>query len=291
MKYVLCIVFVSLFFYETSAQKGVQKAELLAYNVLFSGITSGLGAVINSPKTKNKKRVFLTGFWQGGIGGLLKYSGKELIYQVGNQESLYFAWPARIVHSAGLSICENASYVRPFLKNWQFYLGFLRFDFSVDNSHPFRVRFLPEAPYAIFMASQYGNFNISKTIQTGSIIFQNPNSIIFTLKDQTQVAGISFGRALTVGRDWGETDYTIAHEIIHEFQFNEYQIFNSFLDRPAKNMFGKKTQKVFTNYVYADIPYFWPFYGILDYKSKDNFYGNIFEFEAESSALNKYVPR
>ena len=72
MKYLLSIVLVSLFFYETSAQKGVEKAELLAYNVLFSGITSGIGAVINSPKTNNKKKVFLTGFWQGGIGGLLK---------------------------------------------------------------------------------------------------------------------------------------------------------------------------------------------------------------------------
>jgi hypothetical protein len=183
------------------------------------------------------------------------------MYQVGNQESLYFVWPSRIVHSAGLSICENASYVRPFLKNWQFYLGFLRFDFSVDNSHPFRVRFLPEAPYAIYMASQYGNFNISKTIQTGSIIFQNRDTLFAVNRSYTPSglwAGASFGRALTVGRDWGETNFIIAHEIIHEFQFNEYQIFNSFLSRPAKKITGEKTQKIFTKYDFEMIDYFRP---------------------------------
>ena len=288
MKYLLSIVLVSLFFYETSAQRGAEKAELMAYNVLFSGITIGIGAVINSPKTKNKKKVFLTGFWQGGIGGLLKYSGKELIYQVGNQESLYFVWPSRIVHSAGLSICENASYVRPFLKNWQFYLGFLRFDFSVDNSHPFRVRFLPEALYAIYKASQYGNFNISKTFQTGSIIFQNRDTLFAVNRSYTPSgmwAGASFGRALTVGRDWGDTNFIIAHEIIHEFQFNEYQIFNSFLSRPAKKIVGEKTQKIFTKYIYADIPYFLPVYS-LAYKIS-GYGGNFFEFEAYSSSLNR----
>ena len=53
---------VSFLISDICAQKGAQKAELLAYNVIFSGVTSGIGSMIHAPKNVKKGKAFLTDF-------------------------------------------------------------------------------------------------------------------------------------------------------------------------------------------------------------------------------------
>jgi hypothetical protein len=289
MKFLLTLLLITSIICENHAQKGTQKAELLAYNVIFSGVTSGIGSMINSPKNKKKGKAFLTGFWQGSIGGVLKFTGKELTYQIG-RNSLFYAWPARIVHATGLSICENAAYHRPFLENWHFYLGIVRIDFSVKKDNPMRLRFLPLSPYNIYTASRFGKFDLGKTLQTGSIIYHHRESVFIDYPGYGLVAGISFANAMVVGNEnYQLHPYIIAHELVHEFQHYEYMIMNSWISKPAEKFVGEKVKNVFSRYLYADVPYFW---GAYDWqRQKKYYYQNIFEFEAESSATNSYINR
>ncbi|MCA6462502.1 MAG: hypothetical protein IM563_08975 [Chitinophagaceae bacterium] len=62
MKLFLSILLVSFLISDICAQKGAQKAELLAYNVIFSGVTSGIGSMIHAPKNVKKGKAFLTDF-------------------------------------------------------------------------------------------------------------------------------------------------------------------------------------------------------------------------------------
>lgn len=57
-----------------------QERTVFVYNAAFGGITSGIGGIINRPKEVNWKKAFLKGLWQGGIGGLLNYTGKKTLY-------------------------------------------------------------------------------------------------------------------------------------------------------------------------------------------------------------------
>jgi hypothetical protein len=69
-----------------------------------------VGAVINKQKTQNWKHAFLKGAWQGGIGGVLIFSSKEALHLINSKQNYTYAWPAKILHSAGTSITENAAF-------------------------------------------------------------------------------------------------------------------------------------------------------------------------------------
>ena len=288
MKYLLFTVLNIFTFQNIYAQKTNQKIELFAYNVIFSGLTAAIGATINSPKKENKKRMFIKGFWQGSVGGVLKFSGKEMLYLVNKKNNLAFAWPAKLLHSAGLSITENAAFNNPFLQNWNINIASFRIDFSIGNNNTTRIRFLPESIYAYYWASQSGSFNLVKSLSTGSIIFQNKNQILITGGAEA-IEGGSLGRALVIGKDWIATNTIIAHELVHEYQFNEYQIINTWLSKFAKKNASKKVTNIFSNYIYADLPY--QFLPIALMKKSGSNYKSFLEFEAQSSATNKFIPR
>lgn len=289
MKFLYLLFLVTSLSQNAFAQKTAQKHELFAYNVLFSGITSAIGAVLNAPKNSNKKQVFIKGLWQGGVGGIINYSSKESLYLINKKGNLVYAWPAKILHSAGNSIIENAALGNQFLQNWHLNVGAVRFDFSLHEAKPFKARLLPEIIYAYYWAVQSGKFNFSKTISTGSFIFQNKNKILISVaKDEFE--GYNFGRAIAIGENWDVTNKIIAHELVHEYQLDEYQIFNTWLNPSMKQVAGPRIQKVFNKYIYADVPYVWLPYAILE-RTGNNYYKNFFEFEAESSATNKYILR
>jgi hypothetical protein len=75
---VLCSVLIlSLFSKHTNAQVKHQEATLLVYNVVFGGLTGGIGSILNKPKTSSWHRAFVRGFWQGSLGGTLNYTSKK----------------------------------------------------------------------------------------------------------------------------------------------------------------------------------------------------------------------
>ncbi|MEO8111786.1 MAG: hypothetical protein ABI594_17195 [Ginsengibacter sp.] len=269
-----------------------QERTVFVYNIALGGITSGIGAVINKPKQVNWKKAFLKGFWQGDIGGLLNYAGKKTLYLVNRQQKDIYAWPAKLLHAAGSSIIENASLQEPFLQNWNIDFGLLRFDFSFRMQRKFKVRLLPEAIVATIIASDHGRFDFGSSLRTGEMVFKTRD--ILNLPNTPFAAGVTFGRAI-IYVDTPQSVYTkdriLAHELVHRFQYNEYQVFNSWLQPVVKKIRSKALQTIFSKYVYADIPYFFLPYYIDGRYAYPHHYRNFFEFEADRFATNSYVPR
>lgn len=281
-----------LLFLHLNAFAQHQEQEVFIYNVAFGGITSGIGAVINRPKEVNWKKAFLKGFWQGDIGGLLNYTGKKTLYLVNKNRKDIYAWPAKLLHATGSSIMENAAMCAPFLQNWNIDYGLLRFDFSFGTQRKFKVRLLPEAVVATILAAKYGRFDLATSLKTGEIIFKGDQ--LLDLPNAPVSSGVTFGRA-TVYVDSPQSYYTkgriLAHEIVHRYQYNEYQVFNTWLNPVAAKIKSKSLQAIFSNYVYLDIPYMFVPYYIEGVHSQLHYYRNFYEFEADRFATNAEVQR
>lgn len=269
-----------------------QQQTLFVYNVAFGGVTSGIGAIINKPKELNWKKAFLKGFWQGDIGGVLNFASKKSLYLVNKYQNNIYAWPAKILHAASNSIIENAALNEPFLQNWNIDYDLVRFDFSFDKERKFKVRLLPEALFATIVSATYGKFDLSSTLATGNIIFSMKDYL--TLPNNNTAEGVTFGRA-TVYEDNPQSSlnkyHIIAHELVHQFQYSEYQVFNSWLKPFERKVKSKSLKNIFTKYVYLDMPYFVLPYVIAGNHRGDRFYRNFYEFEADRFATNKNVVR
>ena len=269
-----------------------QEQTVFVYNVAFGGITSGIGAIINKPKEVNWKKAFLKGFWQGDIGGLLNYSGKKALYLVNRNQKDIYAWPAKLLHAAGSSIMENAALNTPFLQNWNIDYGLVRFDFSFGTQRKFKVRLLPEAVVTTIIAVKYGKFDLGTSLRTGEIIFKDDK--VLDLPNGPLASGVTFGRVI-VYVDTPQSYYTkdriLSHEIVHRYQYNEYQVFNTWLNPVARKIKSKSLHSIFSKYVYLDIPYFFVPYYINGRHADPHYYRNFYEFEADRFATNTYVPR
>lgn len=269
-----------------------QERTVFVYNVVFGGITSGIAAIVNKPKEVNWKKAFLKGFWQGDIGGLLNYTGKKTLYLVNKNQKDIYAWPAKLLHAAGSSIMENAALNAPFLQNWNIDYWLVRFDFSFGVQRKFKVRLLPEAVVATIIAARYGMFDLVTSLRTGEIIFKTDK--VLDLPNAPLASGVTFGRAI-VYVDTPQSYYTkdriLSHEIVHRYQYNEYQVFNAWLNPVAGKIKSKSLRTIFSKYVYLDIPYFFLPYYINGRHTDPHYYRNFYEFEAERFATNAYVPR
>ncbi|MGB5942250.1 MAG: hypothetical protein WBG71_05165 [Leeuwenhoekiella sp.] len=90
--------------------------EAATYSVAFGGIFSGIGAIINKSPEKKTGKVFLNGLLKGAAGGYVIFESKRLLREVARQENLAYAWLAKLVNAAGISMIENAAMNRPL---WQ----------------------------------------------------------------------------------------------------------------------------------------------------------------------------
>jgi hypothetical protein len=265
-----------------------QEREVLLYNIGLGGFASGVGAIINTPKGGNWKQNFVTSFWQGTIGGILHYTGKKTLYLINEKQQLLYAWPARFQHAAGSSIIQNAAMNKPFLRNWNMVVGPVRFDYSTTGVNRFRLRLLPTTIYAIAAGCYSGDLNMNTSLLVGDLAFKSYYSIL-----PHYAGGLSYGRGFSYIENYDKY-HTIAHELVHEFQYEDYQFLNSYSFQRVEGLKNKKVYSLFRNYIYFDVPYFLPFYflgGKDTHTSSDQVYGNFYEFEAERFATNNYVKR
>ena len=266
----------------------LQERQLLGYNIAFGAVTSGIGAVINKPKHTSWKKYFIRGAWQGSIGGLLNYSGKKTLHLIQQHKEPGFAWPARILHHAGTSIMENAALNEPFLQNWNMDIGPVRIDFSTKRK-PVRVRLQPSSIYATIKGMQYGRFDWGLSLQTGTLAFYSKDISSF---NGYGYEGASFQRAFVYSDFFEDREHSvIAHEMVHIFQYSDYIVLNAWAKPLEKKVTSPFFRKVFSKYVYADIPYFNLFYLLEGKHHPSNHYKNFYEFEAERMATNRHVNR
>lgn len=282
------LLLVLLFPFKALAQE--QDAQLLLYNVGFGGITAGVGAVFNKPKGANWRKAFVRAFWQGGIGGALHYSGKKTLYLINKKQEIAYGLPAMLLHAAGSSMIENAAYNRPFLQTWHLNYGFMRFDLSLKEEGNLRARFLPLAVAGTIYAARYGSPDWKMTFLTGNVSFKT-DGLIGRMGKLDEVAGLSFYRGIIYTSYYGKdyTYQTIAHELAHNLQFNEYQIFNAWLAPAVPDKKWKGLKKICSRYIYFDFPYFDLPYFIEGQHPLDRYYRNFFEMEAQRFATNRDV--
>lgn len=272
------------------AQK--QERTVFFYNVGFGGLTSGIGAVINKPKGGNWKKYFVKGLWQGSIGGLINYSGKKTLYLNNQHQNKAFFWPAKLLNSAGTSIMQNASLNEPFLENWNIDYGLVRFDFALHNKSKFKVRLLPIGIYAIIAVSRYGKFDLENTLATGQIIFSSKELLRFP--NGNTDAGYSFGRGVVFVNNsqvYPNKYKLLAHEMVHQFQYNDYQVFTTWLNPLGRKIKSPTLKNIFTKYVYPDIPFSFISYALAGHYRQPHYFKNFYEFEAERFSSNSHVPR
>lgn len=281
MKFIfaLCLLFPRLVFSQD------QEIKVLTHNIVFGGLTGGVGAIINKKEGDNWRKNFVRGFWQGSIGGLLNYSAKKTIYYIDQNKQTGYALPARLLSSAGNSIIQNAAANGPFLKNWNFEYGFLRFDYYAGAEKKFRVRVLPESVIATAVALNKGRLDVNTTLLTGVMVLKS-TELINTTRGSTD--GINYGRAFIYIDDTLKY-HLISHELIHEFQYREYLVFNAYLKKEVSKIKETRFKKILTKYIYPDIPYFGLFYLLEGNEPKPRYFKNYFEFEAERFATNKHV--
>lgn len=279
-------------FFTVNCYSQNQERTVFIYNVGFGGLTSGIGAVINKPKGENWKKYFVKGFCQGSVGGLLNYSSKKTLYLNNKYQNKAFFWPAKILNSAGTAIMQNASLNQPFLENWYIDYGLVRVDFAIHNKEKFKVRLLPVGIYATIAASRFGSFDLENTLATGQIVFSK-NELLRYSNGGTQI-GISFGRGLVFANDsqaYPNKYKLLAHEIVHQFQYNDYQIFTTWLNPIGQKIKSKTIKTIFTKYVYPDIPFTLISYNLAGHYANPHYFRNFYEFEAERFSSNSYVPR
>jgi hypothetical protein len=267
-----------------------QERTLLIYNAGFGGISSGIGAAINKPKDINWKKAFIKGFWQGSIGGLVNYSSKKTLYLINKNQNYIYAWPAKLLHAASNSIIENAALHEPFLQNWNIDFGLVRVDFSFNSEKKIKARFLPETIFAIVAGSKYGKFDLRTSLETGQIIYSTTG--LFNVHHLIS-AGATFGRSsVYIDGDYELNKYrVIAHELVHQFQYTEYLVFNTWLKPLANKVKSPTLNTLFSKYIYLDIPYFFIPYFIDGVHADPHYYRNFYEFEADRFATNKFVQR
>lgn len=264
-----------------------QEIKLLSHNIIFGGLTSGVGAAINKKGNENWKKSFVRGWWQGSIGGFLNYSAKKSIYLIDKNDNLGYAIPARLIHAAGNSIIQNAAFNEPFLKNWNLEYGFVRFDFSLNAEKKFRMRILPGSLGSTVLALPQGKFDSKTTLLTGIMTFKS-NALIEEIHGVRD--GINYGRGIVYYGNSPKYLHIISHEIVHEYQVREFLVFNSYFKKEVAKLKNTGVKKFFTKYIYPDVPYFGVFYMLEQTEPGPRFFRNYYEFEAERFATNKYVP-
>jgi hypothetical protein len=285
----LFLFFVStlIFCNQSKAQVGKQKLSLAAYNIGFSGITTGLGRAIN----KNKQEKFFPAFWKGFkhgcIGGTIAFSGKQIGYLVNKEKSLYWGWPSKIVHSYGVSVMENSATHKNLFKSIRFPVGFVMMNIDFENSLKIRPMLMPGSLTSFFIATANAKMDFVKSIKSGTPYFE------YNRTSGGALGGYAGLNVFYINTAFGNNYSSIeAHELIHILQGREYLIFNKYLSKTTiikkVNESENKFLKVFRKTIFIDIPYNYPLYSISKLAAR-NYYDNIFELEAQHFATNEYV--
>lgn len=267
----LKLFIISLFFCGYTFSQS--KTDIALYNISLGSFVGGIGAVINKKTNEKTGKVFLKGFLQGAAGGYLVYESKNFISNIPKYDKLEYAWGAKVINSMGVSIIENASLNRDFWEQWNINIGFNRIEFHTQDKFKVKYKIMPVALILTGIFAYGNKFEFEKTIKTGEIIFSRINN--------NEILGTNYGKLILIDRNNLNQSGTIAHEIIHSYQYDDYNFFNSFINKPLNDLFTKsKTLNYLNKFMYFDLqgPLLRGLYLIEE--DQNNYYNNFFEYEA-----------
>ncbi|MDT0647072.1 hypothetical protein RM545_10245 [Zunongwangia sp. F260] len=233
------------------------------YNITSGAIIGGIGAVINKKPNQKFHKVFLKGFSQGALGGYMIFESKRLIRQFGITNNYAYVWPSHLLNATGASMIENGAANRSFGEEWHLNIGFNRIEFNTKENFKVRYRIMPFALIGTIENAFYGEFNLQRTLKTGFPVFTTDH---IDVRDSGYA--VIYGQTtwsnsiLILANEFGEN--SLAHEIIHVYQYGQFSGFNSYLDKPVKALskesrFWKHYNRIFYtdfNYLIASGSYY-----------------------------------
>lgn len=271
MKGIKLLILLIFFSYKISSQN---KTEIAFYNVGLGAFAGGIGAVINKKPNQKLGSVFLKGFLQGGLGGYIIYNSKRLAGEITQEKSWEYGWYAKITNSIGTSIVENASANRNFWERWHLNFGFNRIEFYTKDKFKVKYKIMPISLALTLRLAVSNKFEFKRTFQTGEFIFST---------DKIAERGIAYGNVLLINNRALNSHDVYSHEIIHVYQYYDFNFVNSFLNKSYKK-WGKKSRsfKNFNSlfYIDAQAPVVRGLY-LLENINRKCFYDNFFEHEAD----------
>ncbi|WP_232517416.1 hypothetical protein [Aquimarina aggregata] len=274
MKLRVILLFSCLFFLQNTVAQHLNQNEAILYNVGISSVFAGVGAIINKKDNEKVGKVFAKGFWQGAIGGALIYGSKNLVREIYLKEKWEYSWYAKIVNSAGTSVVENASLNKNFWEQWHFNIGFNRVEFYAKEKFKIKYKIMPVS-LGLTLSLAFGNkFEFKRSLQTGEFVFST--------NDLINSRGITYGNVVLVDENYVNEYDLFAHEIIHIYQYYDYNPFNSALNKPLADLSEHSTFfSKLNNIMYFDLqgPLLRGLY-LLEENPGGCYFDNFFESEA-----------
>lgn len=279
------IVLTLIFFISLNIHSQNTKVEYGLYNIGLGGFAGGIGALINKTKEEKTLKAFGNGFWKGCIGGGAIHLSKISVGEISNKNNYSYSWLAKVNNSLGTSFVENATLNRPLFSNFHLNLfGFNRIEISTQDKFKIKYKLMPIS----FLMSTYvmatSKFEFNTTISTGELVFSN-DKIAKNYRGYTLGTTIVFNDNFT--RDKSST---FSHELIHVYQYYDYNFLNSFVNKPLNKLTTKSNFLSKLDFLYFDIqsPFLFGIYSIE--QSKPKYYDNFFEKEAGfySNTLKDY---
>lgn len=263
--------------YNSQAVKTSDTKEFF-YNISIGAVIGGIGALINKKPEQKFDKVLFKGVYQGALGGYVTFESKRLIRTAVNNNDYKLLWAAKLVNAGGVSIKENASMNRDFWEKWHLNIGFNRIEFDTKDKSKVHYKIMPVAlVYTIGVASQT-KFEWGKSLKTGEFIFSS-NSEQFIATNSSAVA---FPANIVLHDPYKNDFATVAHEITHIYQQNDFSQMDTFLAKPINFVNSKsETMSNINRFIYYDfrhLPYLL-FYS-LENRKTHLYYDNRFEREA-----------
>ena len=280
----LFLIIISLSFPEPSNSQN-NNAQAAFYNIGIGSVFSGMGAVINKKPEEKFWKVLLKGMAQGALGGYLVYESKNLISRIPKHEKLEYAWPAKLVNSAGISIIENAASNRDFWEQYNLNIGFNRIEFHTQDKFRIKYRIMPAAMLLTAFTAFGNKFEVERSLRSGEFIFSARE--VYNQRYNQHMGGYAVGTSTVIRSDLLDNFRIFAHEFIHIYQYYDFNVFNAHVKIPLdvlkkESGFFRTMDKIF----HYDFQY--PFRTSLnmiqnwdDKTIFERYENNIFEIEAD----------
>ncbi len=278
MKNLIIHFFLILF---TASVFSQTKSEMAVYNIGLGSVFGGIGALINKKPSEKTGAVLIKGIWQGAMGGYLIYESKNLLSNVSKKEKWSYAWGAKFVNAAGVSIVENAASNRDFWEQWNLHFGFNRVELYTKEKIKLKYKLLPLSFVFTVITATKSEFKSSYFLKTGEIIFSHKD-----LLTSNNWRGYTLGNIIVIDENSINDYFVLNHELFHVFQYYDYNFINSYKVKWFKTLSSKNlTFGKLNSFFYFDLQS--PFMSIVrgtftNYSNADNF----FEYEAQFYTTN-----
>ncbi|MGO3706328.1 MAG: hypothetical protein ACTJGD_00685 [Mesonia hippocampi] len=281
----IILLFFLIFFSKNTLLQAQEREGLFFYNVGLGALVSGVGAIINKQPQEKLGVTFLNGFWKGAIGGYLVYESKNILGNIGDRENYTYAWGAKLLNASGTSIIENGAANRQVWERWHLHIGFNRLEFNVKDNWKVTYKIMPVSLLSTVYSAIDSKFEIKRSMQIGEFVFSKS-------RVEKNAGGYVLANAMVIQDKRMESYTTIAHEMVHIYQYYDYNFVNVYLNRPKhKWRKNSSTFNGFSKIFYIDVQaaVLRPLYLLEGGLYNDYYYDNFFEYEAEFFSNKGYV--